>query len=532
VIGARSLVAPAALLGFVALLLVAVAEWKGGSSGRTGAATVLALATFALLVASRPAKARGDRDLRVERDLDLAFAELAGGDLVRARAAARRLPGALGAAGATAIVPIDVLARALQASSVEVAGAATGVKRIASELAAGSSEQAASVVEITAAMEELAQTAAQIAATAEAQAEVARAGELAGDAGDAAIERAVAGVERLRERIDRVAARSADLEQRAARIAGVLSLVDEIARETHLLSLSAAVEAASEPGDTGRRFAGVADEVRRLAAHSRDAAASVRRLLDEFATAIHATSAAGTEAGRETAAVLAHARDAASAIAGLRTALAEIAAAAREISAGTGEQKAASAEVVQTLREAAEVVRRIAEDLRAFSGAARGLEEAAIGVQLLAQVFRLDSKSSLRDLADRWAEELAALVDAPDALERQLENLLAERPDAECAYVFDPRRDRVAIVAQRALLGEREIPEAIRSGRGFSDRPWYRAVLAERRSTVTEVFVSLLSHERVVTAVAPIAMIDGGSERGELAVVLAIDVNLDRWSAG
>ena len=76
-----------------------------------------------------------------------------------------RLPGELGAAGAAAIVPIDVLARALQASSVVVAGAATGVKRIASELAAGSSEQAASVVEIAAAVEELAQTAAQFAAT-------------------------------------------------------------------------------------------------------------------------------------------------------------------------------------------------------------------------------------------------------------------------------------------------------------------------------------------------------------------------------
>ena len=96
--------------------------------------------------------------------------------------------------------------------------------------------------------------------------------------------------------------------------------------------------------------------------------------------------------------------------------------------------------------------------------------------------------------------------------------------------------DRVAVLTRGGGIHflvhpPSDAPEAIRSGRGFADRPWYRAVLAERRSTVTEVFVSLLSNERVVTAVAPIAMIEGGGERGQ-AVVLAIDVNLDRWSTG
>jgi methyl-accepting chemotaxis protein len=524
----RVFAALAALVALVALVLVAVAEAHGASAWRGAAAAALAFATWALVrIAGAP---RRERAPEVEENalagLVGALDELAAGDLVRSRRAAGALSGELASATLSALVPIEVLALRLQRTSVEVAGAATGVQRISSELAAGSSQQAASVVEITAAMEELAQTATQIASTAEAQADLARQGELVGDAGSAALERAVAGVERLRERIDASARRTADLEARAAQIFGVLSLVEEIARETHLLSLSAAVEAAGEPGDSGRRFADVADEVRRLAAHSRDAAASVRRLLDDFSTSIQATTAATSAGRREAESVLASAREAAGAIAGLRAALAEIAGAAREISAGTGEQKTASAEVVQTLREAAEVVRRIAEDLRGFAGAARGLEEATLGVQLLAQVFRLDSRSSLRDLAERWAAELAPLLEAPEALERRIEALLEERTDVECAYVFDPRKSRVAIVAQPSLFAGREIPESIRSGQGFADRPWYRALLAERRATVTPVFVSLLSNERVVTAVAPIA------GEGDRLVALGIDIHLERWSAG
>jgi hypothetical protein len=252
----------------------------------------------------------------------------------------------------------------------------------------------------------------------------------------------------------------------------------------------------------------------------------VRRRLEEFSASIRATVEATAAGSREAERVLGRAHATAAAIAGLREALADTAAAAREISAGTAEQRTASAQVVQTLREASAVVQQIADDLRGFSGAARGLEETAVGVQLLAQGFRLDSPSSLRDLAERWAADLRPLLGSPDALERRLEALLELRPDAECAYVFDPRWPRAAIVGQRALLDGREIPESIRSGRGFAERPWYRAAVSERRAVVTPVFVSLLSEERVVTAAAPF------SSEGDAVPVLGIDINLERWTAG
>ena len=524
-----SLALPALAVAAIGLGLLATAQARGAAAWRATAGVALGLATIALAWPAAAAARRSAGDgARADEGalLSESLAELAAGDLVRAGRAASALPQRLAAALATALAPLEVLAQRIQRSSVDVAGSANAVKRIASELAAGSSEQSASVVEITAAMEELAQTASQIAGNAEAQAELARRGETSGDEGAAAVTRAVSGVERLRERIGGIAQRSADLERRAQEISGVLNLVEDIARETHLLSLNAAIEAAGESGESGRRFGEVAEEVRRLAARSRDAAGGVRRLLEEFSASIRATSETTAACSEEAERVLVRARDTSAAIGALRGALGETAASAREISAGTGEQKVASSQVVQTLREAAAVVQQIAEGLRGFSGAARELEETAVDVQLLAQEFRLDSPSSLRHLAEQWADVLRPLLGSPDALERRLEVLIEGRPDAECAYVYDPRRSRAAIVAQRAIVAGREIPEEIRAGRGFASRPWYRAAVAERRAIVTPVFVSLLTDERVVTAAAPF-LVDG-----EVAAVLGVDINLERWTTG
>ncbi|MEO8275599.1 MAG: methyl-accepting chemotaxis protein [Thermoanaerobaculia bacterium] len=515
------------LLACLAVVLIATGDFAGFASWRAtasllGAGVASALTLPALLRESRE-RAAG----RAHRNgLIASLAELASADLVRAKSLAGNLPRSIAIPLGEALAPIEVLATRIQRSSVEVAGAAGAVKRIASELAAGSSQQSASVVEITAAMEELAQTATQIAGNASAQAELARVGEQTGNDGAAAVDRAVAGVERLRLRIAAIAQRSAELERRAAEIFGVLALVEDIARETHLLSLSAAIEAAGETGDVGRRFGEVAEEVRRLSGRSRDAAASVRRLLEEFSSSIAATVEATRIGGREAERVLQRVSSTAGAIAGLRDALVETASAAREISAGTAEQRTASLQVVQTLREASTVVQQIADGLRSFSGTARRLEEAAVNVHLLAQGFRLESPSSLRHLAETWVGELQLLLASPDALERRIETLVESRPDVECIFVHDRRRMRTTLVAHSSLAGSVEISDDIRFGQDFSDRGWFRAAATERRGVVTPVVVSTLTQERVVTAAAP--FLDGD----ELVAVLGIDVNLERWTSG
>ncbi len=519
----------AASISIAGCLLLVVAQAYGAPGWYLG---FFALSAVTVLVAYRALVVPSLRELdgriaataAAEVDLGEALERLHTGDLVSATASGGKVPGSAGASFVGAIGALEVVGQRIQASSSDVAGAATAVNRIAAELASSSSEQAASVVEITAAMEELARTAGQIADSARSQAALADRGESTGHHGAAAVEEALLGIAQVRERIAGIAARAEALDASAREIFRVLDLITHIARETHLLSLNAAVEAAAETGDSGRRFALVADEVRRLAQRSQESANSVRALLQDFGASVSATVVATAEGGERAARVLEEARAGAVAIDDLRAAAAAAAGAAREISSATAEQDAAAAEVVATLREASQVVQQIAEGLRRFSETAAELQALGLDSQMLAQTLRLDSEHSLKHLAESWADRLRPRLGHWSGVEGLLEDLVTKLPYVECLYYIESEGGRTALVINRQILGDREIPTAVKEGVGFTERPWYKAAVGQGSAILTTPFESILSHERILTAAVPV------SEGTRLRGVLGLDVNVDVWT--
>lgn len=483
------------------------------------AAAVAAAGGLALALArdSRRGSARAAAERRAA--LGAAFRELGAGDLVAASGRARALPDELGPPFERALAGIGGRVDQLQIHSLAVAGAAEGVERGAGALAAGAAQQAAAAGEVTAAMEELARTAAEISEHAERQNLLVARAESEGAAGAAAVAEAVTGVAAVEARIGEVTTRADTLGSRSREIFRVLELISEIAQETHLLSLNAALEAAAA-GDRGRRFAVVAGEVRVLAERVRDSVASVRSQVEEFASAIRATVVATEEGGKEVARVQEEARAATAALEQLRGALAESSEAARQISSVTRQQTAASEEVVATLRELHQVVERMSRDLRALSETATRLRDVGLDLQLLAQTFRLDSPRSLKRLVDRWSDRLSA-----GEAGEQLAALVGESRFVEAGYLVDAGGRLVALRLGEAFAAAQAATADELRRLDLRERPWYRAALAVGRAAVTPPQRSLLSGEPVLTVAVPMRRPDGG-----LAGVVGFDVNVRNWT--
>lgn len=254
------------------------------------------------------------------------------------------------------------------------------------EQAAATRQQAAAVQQITATVEEINQSGKQVAERAKQLSGSAQSMANASGLGLQAVESIVKAMEGIRHQAGSVADNIVTLSERTQAIGEIIATVTDIAEQSNLVALNAAIEAADARED-GRRFAVVAGEIKNLADQAKDATRRVRNILEEIQRGINTSVLLTEEAmkrveyGRDKVTV------AEDAIRKMTANVSESANAFQQIGGATNQQQIGFEQVVQALQE----IRQASQQTASSTGQ---LEAAAGGFNHLSQ--------QLRDVVERY----------------------------------------------------------------------------------------------------------------------------------
>ncbi|MDH5361373.1 MAG: methyl-accepting chemotaxis protein, partial [Gammaproteobacteria bacterium] len=167
------------------------------------------------------------------------------------------------------------------AATAQLATATEEMSSIAEESRTGINKQRNETDMVATSMNEMSATTQEVARNAaEASSSAAEANDHALN-GEKVVELTIGAIERLANEVSNARGAISTLNEDSANIAGVLDVIKDIAEQTNLLALNAAIEAA-RAGEQGRGFAVVADEVRTLASRTRESTEEIEQMIQRL----------------------------------------------------------------------------------------------------------------------------------------------------------------------------------------------------------------------------------------------------------
>ena len=259
------------------------------------------------------------------------------------------------------------------------------------EVAVQSEQQQASVEGVAAATEEFSQSVQEVANNAHETAAAAKSSQSQVSQSNLditesmeATSRVVNAVKSSNETIDQ-------LNQSIVKIGDITRVIADIASQTNLLALNAAIEAA-RAGEQGRGFAVVADEVRKLAERTTTSTADINATVQEIQS-VTARAVAGMDtASKEVEMGISKLRDSVSGLEGIMRSSAEVTTMSGQISDAAKQQGVASEEVANSMQQITDLIERNTRSARSATQAAAELLDTANQLDELIANFELYRK--------------------------------------------------------------------------------------------------------------------------------------------
>jgi methyl-accepting chemotaxis protein len=275
----------------------------------------------------------------------------------------------------------------VEGSSV-LGSSASEIVASTAQLAAGASESAAAVSETTTTVEEIRQTAQMASQKAKAVSDNAQKAAQISHGGRKSIEDMAAGMARIRQQMDAIAQSMMRLSEQGQTIGQIIATVEDLAAQSNLLAVNAAIEAA-KAGEQGKGFGVVAQEVKSLAEQSRQATERVRTILGDIQKATTAAVMATEQGAKAVEAGAVQTERAGESIQALTGSIGEAAQAATQIAASSQQQLVGMDQVALAMESIKQASTQNVASAKQLETAARNLNDLGQRLRQMAERYEV-----------------------------------------------------------------------------------------------------------------------------------------------